>query len=105
MPGEVSSTSDRIGSRLLSTKASPREGRSLRSVERVCIIDMYRGKMGVGVSGMENAHVSITWPPLVFVTLRDWPAWSRWAAKERAGMVGMVVSVNEGEYCDSKLSG
>lgn len=60
-------------------------------LERVCIIDMYRGKLGAGVSGMEKAHVSITWPPLVLVTLRDWPTWSRWAAKERAGMVGMMV--------------
>lgn len=55
-------------------------------------MDMYAGKVGFVV---EKAQVSITWLPRVLMILIDWPACSRWVAKERAGMVGMISGSND----------
>lgn len=90
MPRVVSSVMVKIGFRLLSTKDSLIEGRSFCRVGRVWAMDMYLGTV-LGVEGIVNAQVSMTWLPEVFMILIDWPGWSRWKAKLRAGMVGIFV--------------
>src|SRR5262245_16596411 len=79
---EVSSIRVMIGRRCVVTNVSPTAGVSFMNEARLASIDIHSVR-----SSALNAHASTTWVPEVLMTLIRWPALTRAAFPERAGIV------------------